>query len=446
MSQELLRAALLRSRVPRYTSYPPANRFGPAVGPAETAAWLGSVPEGAAVSLYVHVPFCRRLCWFCACRTQGTRSEAPLHRYLDHLETEIGLVRKAIPAGIAVSTFHLGGGTPTLLSPDLLRRMHRMMAVFPLDRAAEVSVEIDPCDFDAARLDALLDMGLTRGSLGVQDFDPVVQAAIGRKQSFAATAEAVRLLRAGGIDSVNMDLLYGLPHQTAGRLSATIDQVLDLAPDRIALYGYAHVPWMARRQGLIAEEHLPDAEARLGLEALARARLVSAGYLPVGIDHYALPGDFMARAAESGRLRRNFQGYTTDTAEVLIGLGASAISRFPQGYAQNAAATSDWQAALEDGHLATRRGYALEPETRVIGSIIERLMCDAQADVIRPCRAAGVDPQQILARTGKALDGLPGAAVLDDGVIRLSSFAYARLIAAGIEDEPSTTAKFSPAV
>lgn len=446
MTQDDLRRALARSRAPRYTSYPPANRFGPAIGPADTAEWLARVPAGDAVSLYVHLPFCRRLCWFCACRTQGTRSEGPLIRYLDHLETEIALVRARLPDGVGVSQLHLGGGTPTLLSPALLTRLAEMLRAFPIEDAREVSVEIDPCEFGPERLKALLSMGLTRGSLGVQDFDPVVQRAIGRFQDFEVTQRAMRLLREAGIGSVNMDLLFGLPHQSQAKLGATVDQVLDLGPDRIALYGYAHVPWMARRQNLICEQHLPDAEERLDLEALARERLTGAGYVAIGIDHYALPGDSMAKAARAGILRRNFQGYTTDTARVLIGMGASAISRYPEGYAQNVAATGAWQEMLGRESLATARGFRLGPEERAIGAVIEGLMCEGAADIDAQCRAQGLDPAPILARARRVLKDLPGAAVEDEGRIRLASFAYARPIAAGIEDLSTSETMFSRAV
>lgn len=446
MTQDHLRIALANTRLPRYTSYPPANRFSSAVGPDRMAAWLGDVAAGADVSLYVHLPFCRRLCWFCACRTQGTRSAASLDRYLDHLEIEIASVRKHLPRKVRISQLHLGGGTPTLLSPGQLKRLAGMLRPFGLDAADEISVEIDPCEFDGPRLRALIGMGLSRGSLGVQDFHPVVQSAIGRTQGHDVTETAVRMLREAGIDSINMDLLYGLPHQTPARLSSTLERVLDLKPDRIALYGYAHVPWMARRQKLISESDLPGPEDRIELEAVARARLTGAGYLPLGIDHYALPDDAMARASKAGRLRRNFQGYTTDTAEVLIGLGASAISRFPQGYTQNTAPTGAWQDAVARGHLATARGYILEPQDRATGAIIERLMCDGEADITRLCRSNGVDPEAFLKRTRDVIDRLPGAARLENGTVRLASLTYARPVAAGLEASASEGSGFSMAI
>ncbi|SER54134.1 oxygen-independent coproporphyrinogen-3 oxidase [Tranquillimonas rosea] len=425
---------LLDARVPRYTSYPPANRFTDAVG-AETAAdWMAAISPDARVSLYAHIPFCRRLCWFCACRTQGTRSDAPLHRYLDHLEDELALVRGLLPEGVRADAIHLGGGTPTILPGELLSRLgNGLREAVPPTEDAEISVEIDPCEIDAPRLDALAAMGLTRASIGVQDFDPVVQDAIGRHQGAEVTAATVEGLRARNVNSLNVDLLYGLPHQTVARLISTLERVLDLAPDRIALYGYAHVPWMARRQKLIPEAALPDGEARIVLNQTARELLTRNGYVPVGIDHYALPHDKMAVAARTGKLRRNFQGYTTDRADTLIGLGASAISRFPGGYAQNAPATGAWQERIAARRLATTRGYVLTDEDRACGAIIERLMCDGVADIPALCAAEGVSPVPYLHRARRAISELPDIASLEDGRLAVTSFAYVRIVAARID-------------
>ena len=427
MTHDPLRDALLTARVPRYTSYPPADRFAPDVGSAEKDAWIRAVPAGSQVSLYVHVPFCRRLCWFCACRTQGTRSDAPLDRFLDHLAIEIEATRARLPADVVISALHLGGGTPTLLSPERIDRLGAMLrGAFPIDDATEVSVEIDPCEFDESRRDALMRMGLSRASIGVQDFDPLVQAAIGRDQSAEQTAGAVEGLRAAGVGSVNFDLLYGLPHQTEARLARTIDTVLSLGPDRLALYGYAHVPWVARRQKLIPEAALPSPEERLALADLARARLIGAGYVAVGIDHFARPDDSLARAAREGGLRRNFQGYTTDTTPVLLGMGPSAISRFPQGYVQNAPASDAWQKAVTEGQIPATRGIAMTPETTAISTVIERLMCYGEVDL------AAVDPSRtdaFLATAQAALEQYPSAGMLEGHVLRLSSFAAARLVA-----------------
>ncbi len=407
MEQKSLLAALGRTdaRAPRYTSYPPASSFGPAVGPAAMAEWLQAVPQGAAVSLYLHVPFCRRLCWFCACRTQGTQTDRPLAAYVRTLEAEMALVARHLPAGVRIAHLHLGGGTPTILPPDLIARLGAaVLSRWPLAGGAEVSVEIDPTEIDEARMDALAALGMTRVSVGVQDFHPAVQAAIGRIQDADCTRRAVGAARERGVQSLNMDLLYGLPGQTEERLAATVEQVLALSPDRVALYGYAHVPWMSRRQQLIDDTALPGAEARLGLFGTAAGLFLWDGYQRIGIDHFARSGDRLARAARAGRLRRSFQGYTDDPAEVLIGLGASAISRFPQGYAQNLAATGAHAAAVREGRLATHRGHRFEGEDLARATAIERLMCDFRFDRAEVLAAGRM--------TGGALDRLIDRAVL----------------------------------
>ncbi|WP_089885305.1 oxygen-independent coproporphyrinogen III oxidase [Citreimonas salinaria] len=430
MNHDPLRQALLTARVPRYTSYPPADRFTDAVGATEKTAWLGAVAPGSAVSLYVHVPFCRRLCWFCACRTQGTRSDAPLDRYLEHLAQEIALTRRVMPESVLVSGVNLGGGTPTLLSPDRIDRLGGLIAgAFDIG-GAEISAEIDPTDCDEARIDALVALGLSRASVGVQDFDPQVQAAIGRTQSVAATRDTVHALRRRGIGSVNIDLLYGLPHQDPARLGRTIESVLALSPNRIALYGYAHVPWIARRQRLIPEDALPSPEARLALAELGRARLIDAGYVAVGIDHFARPHDALAQAARSGVLRRAFQGYTLDGAETLVGFGPSAISRFVQGYVQNPASTEAWQRSVGAGGIAAARGVVLTDRDRVLATVVERLMCDGAVDLAQLGAAPGSD---LVAAAGAALERYPGAGTFDGAVLRLSDRRAARLVAHAIE-------------
>ncbi|MFD0857586.1 oxygen-independent coproporphyrinogen III oxidase [Roseovarius aquimarinus] len=371
----------LGARAPRYTSYPPATEFGPMIGPDLMLDWLGDVAPGERISLYAHIPFCRRLCWFCACRTQASSGTAPLEPYIEGLEAEAALFAGALPDDVTVSHLHLGGGTPTFLPPELLTRLFASLeSRFPRAPGAEISIEVDPTEIDAARLDALAAAGVTRASLGVQDFDPEVQAAIGRRQSFEETEAAARGLRARGIDAISLDLIYGLPHQSHASLTRTIDQALSLEPGRIALYGYAHVPWASKRQVMIRDEDLPSPRSRLDLSQEAAERIVAAGYERVGIDHFARPDDKLAIAARTSTLRRNFQGYTTDTATTLIGLGASSISRLPRGYAQNAPATAAWKARIEAGRLATIRGHADAGDDALRRAVIERLMCDFLVD------------------------------------------------------------------
>jgi len=423
-------SALLEARVPRYTSFPPANRFSSDVGPAQMASWLDTVPDDASVSLYIHVPFCRRLCWFCACHTQGARSDEPVDRYLDHLEEEIAMVRAKLPARLQVSALHLGGGTPTLLSPDRLDRLAAMIAASFVDEDdREFSVEIDPAECDAACLDRLVAHGLTRASIGVQDFDLTVQSAIGRQQSAELTAETVQALRVRGIGAINFDLPYGLPHQSQATLADTLRSVLEMRPDRIALYGYAHVPWMSRRQRLIPNHVLPSSQERVAQSSMAREALIANGYVPVGIDHYALPHDALAAAARAGTLRRNFQGYTTDEASTLIGLGPSAVSRFVQGYAQNAPVTGQWQSALSGGALATVRGHLLSPSDRLHADIIEALMCSGSVDLADCCTRHDADLEPFIRIARDAVKQMPGAARLEGTRITVTSPLCTRLIA-----------------
>ncbi len=374
---QLERLGLFDVKVPRYTSYPTAPHFGPAVGPAQVAGWIGAIPERAEISLYLHIPFCRRLCWFCACRTQGTQSDAPVEAYLKVIRSELELLAGALPRGVRLSRLHWGGGTPTLLHPAMIEELaETITAIAPFAPGYEFSVEIDPNEIDAARISALAKAGMNRASVGVQDFDPAIQACIGREQSYRLTREVVQALREAGVRSLNADILYGLPHQTGATITRSVQKLLSLSPDRVALYGYAHVPWMARRQSMLPSDALPTPAERLNLFDTARKLMAWDGYAGIGIDHFALPTDTLTTAQAEGRLRRNFQGYTDDPSEILIGLGASAISRFPQGYAQNAPATSAYVGAIRAGRFATTRGHVLTGEDRLRARIIEALMCD----------------------------------------------------------------------
>ena len=406
----LSRLGLFDARVPRYTSYPSAATFAGGVGPGEFADWAASLTPGSSVSLYLHVPFCRRLCWFCACRTQGTVSDRPVGAYLDALKAELEMLAGVLPPDVTLSRMHWGGGTPTILSAGMMADLAEAVAeVLPMAPGAEFSVEIDPNEIDAERMEALAKAGLTRASIGVQDFDPEIQDTIGRKQDFDVTRRAVELIRAHGIRSLNADIVYGLPHQTRGRITETVQKLLSFGPDRVALYGYAHVPWMARRQSLIPTDALPDPKERLELFDVARRLFVWDGYDEIGIDHFAVPHDGLSVAARTGRLRRNFQGYTDDTAEVLIGLGASAISRFPQGYAQNAAATSAYAGKVREGRFATARGHVFSGEDRMRGRMIESLMCQFRIDADEIVRDFGVERSRLarlFEETNRRFEGL----------------------------------------
>ncbi|WP_371061083.1 oxygen-independent coproporphyrinogen III oxidase [Rhodosalinus sp. 5P4] len=400
---QLAKLGLFDAKVPRYTSYPTAPHFGGGVDPQHFADWIGAIPEGSAISLYVHVPFCRRLCWFCACRTQGTQSEKPVAAYLETLKTELALLRDTLPGGVRLARLHWGGGTPTLLSAPMMEELAAAIAeIAPFAEDYEFSVEIDPNEIDGPRLDALAAAGMNRASIGVQDFDPHIQSTIGRIQSFDATRDAVDAIRARGVASLNADILYGLPHQSRARITESVQKLLSLSPDRVALYGYAHVPWMAKRQQMIPSDALPTPQERLDLFDTARELFAWDGYEEIGIDHFARPEDGLAVAARQGRLRRNFQGYTDDTAEVLIGVGASSISRFPQGYAQNAPATSAHTTAIREGRFSTSRGHVFSDEDKLRSRMIEALMCDFRIDAAEIADSFGVSRRRLSAMFAEA--------------------------------------------
>jgi len=406
---QLRRFGLFDAKVPRYTSYPPATRFSNDVTGDTYANWIRAIPQGRRVSVYIHVPFCRRLCWFCACRTQGMRTDKPVRAYLATLKQEIDSIARLLPSGVVVSRIHWGGGTPTLLGPDMMTDLARTLhSAFPVADDAEFSVEIDPNEIDAARMDALAAAGMNRASIGVQDFNPEIQQIIGRLQTYEVTRDAVEGLRARGITSLNADILFGLPKQSPARISDTVQMLLTLAPDRVALYGYAHVPWMAKRQAMIPTETLPKPEERLALFDTARRLFMWDGYADIGIDHFARPDDALARAQSTGHLRRNFQGYTDDSCDVLLGLGASSISRFPQGYAQNASGTADYQRAVRGGDLATGRGHVFKDQDRLRARMIEALMCDFRVDTAELLRDFTVTAATLDALYTQAVNAFPG--------------------------------------
>jgi oxygen-independent coproporphyrinogen-3 oxidase len=398
-------------RLPRYTSYPTAVQFHPGVTEATVRAWLAALPNDARLSLYLHVPFCRRLCWYCGCNTVVVNRAAPVEAYVDDLIEEIALWRAALGARRHVAHLHWGGGTPTVLGPVQWRRVDAALrSAFAIEPAAEIAVEIDPRTLAPGMVRALAGTGVTRASLGVQDFDPVVQRAVNRIQPLEMVAEAVARLRGARVERINFDLMYGLPHQTELSVARAARQALALNPDRIALFGYAHVPWMKRHQRLIDEAALPPAAERLAQFRAALAVFTAAGYVPIGLDHAARPDDPLAVAAREGRLRRTFLGYTDDAAPVLIGLGASAISSLPQGHAQSAAAVPPWRAAVRAGRLPIARGVEPDAEDRLRAALIERLMCDMGLDIGAICRAHGAAPDgfaDALARLdAAAADGL----------------------------------------
>jgi oxygen-independent coproporphyrinogen-3 oxidase len=400
-------------RAPRYTSYPTAAQFTPAVGPETYEAWLRALPLDQPVSLYAHIPFCARLCWYCGCNTRVIHRGETIHDYVALLAREIGLVAERLPGRARAGAIHLGGGTPNMLSPDELAVLFAALReAFEVEPGAEIAAELDPAQLTAEWARAAAAHGLNRASLGVQDLSPQVQAAVNRHEPFEVVRRAAGFLREAGVEALNLDLMYGLPRQTEHDVLTTLDRVLTLKPARIALFGYAHVPWMKPHQKLIDEAELPDGGERLIQSQAAAERLMAEGYVAVGMDHFALADDPMALALAEGALRRNFQGYTTDAAGTLLGFGASAIGRLPQGLAQNQTAEVAWRAAIGEGRLATARGVAVTEEDRFRGEVIERLMCDLAVDLDAVAVRHGRRPSDLT-------EAVVGLAPLEaDGVIR----------------------------
>lgn len=392
--------------LPRYTSYPTALAFGPEVDEATARRWAGE-PREAPASVYVHIPFCRTLCWYCGCHTTAPNGYRRIAAYLDVLHREIDLWAAALGPGPGAAHLHFGGGSPNAVrADDFIALVAHLREVFRLEPTAEVAIELDPRVLDRAFIAALAEAGVNRASLGVQTFDPDVQARVNRIQPFEAVARSVEALRAAGIAGLSFDLMYGLPGQTPESVAATASAAADLGPDRLSVFGYAHVPWFKKHQGMIRTEELAGLEGRWAQAEAADEALVARGYERIGLDHYARAGDPLATAARRGALRRNFQGYTTDAADVLVPLGASAIGRFAGGYVQNARATNIWAQAVRAGRLAVERGVAVAPEDRLRGRMIETVMCDLAADAGAVCEAEGF-----------------AADALDDGLTRAAALA-----------------------
>lgn len=369
-------ADLAAEAVPRYTSYPPANRFDDTVGDAQLQAWLAKLDRDAGLSVYVHIPFCRQMCWYCGCNTTIPNKEWRVTRYLEALDIETSR-RAQWTGGREVRHVHFGGGSPDMLTPAqfgvIIDNLHGR---FNIAADAEIAVELDPRNVTEAFAAALAAGGVNRASLGVQDLCEDVQGLINRIQPESVVVEAMRRLRAAGIVNINLDIMYGLPAQTVERVEATARAVAAMNPARVAVFGYAHVPWFKKHQQAIPAGLLPDAAERFAQMLAAARSLQAAGYEAVGFDHFARPSDPLACAAREGRLRRNFQGYTDVAQEALIGLGASSISDTPDGYAQNIVDPSRYADAVLAGEPTAVKGLARSDADRRTGRRIEHLMCE----------------------------------------------------------------------
>jgi len=368
--------------VPRYTSYPTAADFSPRVTSREHAAWLGNLASGESVSLYLHVPYCREICLYCGCNTKMAVRDDVVASYRSALEAEIDLVSGLISHRVGIARLHWGGGTPSILgSAGLQSVVAALQRRFAFDPGFEHAIELDPRYVNAELASGLAALGVNRASLGVQDINPLVQAAIGRLQPLAMVEAAVDGLRSAGIRNLSFDLMYGLPMQTVESIRKTCALVVAMSPDRIACFGYAHLPRLKANQRRINTATLPTQPERVEQASVFAEELERNGYVRIGIDHFARPTDALARAAASKHLHRNFQGYTDDDRKALLGLGASSISTFAEGFVQNTADVPRYIRAIGSGSLATARGATLDDEDRLRGRIIERLMCDFEVDL-----------------------------------------------------------------
>jgi len=416
---------LLSRPVPRYTSYPTAAEFHEGVGAQDYADALRAVEPGTPLSLYLHIPFCEQICWYCGCNTGAASKAQRLAAYLDALEAELALVAKHIGGRGFVQRIAFGGGSPNALSTvEFVRLMDRIVTVFAAGQP-EISVEIDPRGFSAEWALVLAASNVSRVSMGVQTFTPHVQEAIGRVQPLSLIETCVSSLRSRGIKAINFDMMYGLPHQSLEDLSDSLQQAIRLQPTRIALFGYAHLPSMIPRQRRIDTDALPDADLRFKQSALGFEMLLEAGYEPIGFDHFALPEDPLAIAAKAGKVRRNFQGFTEDANETLLGFGASSISMLPGLMVQNEKNIGAYRDRVNAGSLAAVRGFVPDAEDREHSRWIERLLCDGHVEV----RADAHPIKALQPFEERGLTKWRG----DELVIEDSGRPYARCIAAAFD-------------
>jgi oxygen-independent coproporphyrinogen-3 oxidase len=404
---------------PRYTSYPTADRFHAgftAAHYADALAARNQRPAAQPLSLYVHLPFCNTICYYCACNKIITANRSRSAKYVRYVGREIGIVSSLLEGERRVQQLHWGGGTPTFLAHEEMASLMRMLRdAFAFDADTEASIEVDPRKVEAATVAFLAELGFNRISLGIQDFDPAVQQAVNRIQSEEETRAVVMAARAHGFTSVNADLIYGLPRQTVDGFEATLDKVIDLSPDRIALYGYAHVPHLFKAQRQILTHELPGADTKLAILSTAINKLANAGYVYIGMDHFAKPGDELAVALCDGRLHRNFQGYSTRPDCDLIAFGTSAIGKVGPAYVQNVKTLDAYYGALDEGRLPVHRGFELGDDDLLRRAIIQKLMCEFRLDIAALEAAHGFRFAQRFARELTAL-----APLAADGLVTLS--------------------------
>jgi oxygen-independent coproporphyrinogen-3 oxidase len=432
---------LLATPVPRYTSYPTAAEFSDGVGRSDMGSALDAIAPGQPVSLYLHIPYCHEICWYCGCNTGAANKTHRLASYLETLESEIELVASRLGGRGKVRRIAFGGGSPNAITPEQFANLlARLRASFAADNAL-LSIELDPRSLSGPWFEAIAAAGITRASLGVQTLEEKVQRAIGRLQPSGLIEICVDELRRAGVTSLNFDLMYGLPHQGTEELERTLQATIALGPERIALFGYAHVPHLIPRQRQIDGSALPDAELRFRQAELGHRMLTQAGYDAIGFDHYARPHDCLSLAARQGRLHRNFQGFTDDQADVLIGLGASAISQFPDLLVQNEKNAGRYKIKVSSGLLPAAHGIRRSDEDRRRGRAIEQLLCNGKTEV------KGLLDQEGLERLRPFLDH--GLATIEAGRLRLPDYGrpYARVVASLFDSYRQPAARrFSSAI
>lgn len=403
MKDALLKYAT--AEVPRYTSYPTAAQFQSKFDESSYRRWLAGIGEQDRLSIYIHVPFCHQLCWYCGCHTTIVHEYDRIGNYAKALLSEIELLAGSVPPNDGVAHIHFGGGTPTILNDDDFRAILDLLR----DRLdfrddIDIAVEADPRTLSKEQTRQLADAGVTRASLGVQDFSPAVQEKINRIQPVSTVADVCTWLREAGIEALNFDLMYGLPGQTKENVEETAATAASMGPTRVAVFGYAHVPWFKKHQRVFNQAELPDLKERYAQAEIVGETLERNGYVPVGFDHYALPDDSLGQAARDGGLRRNFQGYTDDAAAVLIGLGASSIGAFHDGYVQNTVRIDDYSNLVGAGVLPVARGVRLTGEDRLRRDAIEKILCDLALDAEAICAAHNVEPDALDSAFGALRD------------------------------------------
>lgn len=415
---------------PRYTSYPTAPLFSPDFTPGDFTREIAEAnltPGSQAISLYFHFPFCEKLCYFCGCNMRVTHDRDLIRQYNEYLKKEIDLLRPIIRDDCGVRQLHWGGGTPSYLDPDEIRDIGRFIGSrFKFEPDIEASVEIDPRGLTPEHIEAFREVGFNRTSFGVQDFNPAVQEAINRIQSEEMTRQTVRWARERGFQSVNLDLIYGLPHQTLESFRETVEKVIDIAPDRLAVFNYAHVPWLKKHQGLIPTDALPSADERLAILQMTIETLVSSGYRYIGMDHFAKPTDELAIAQQNGTLYRNFQGYSTHAECNVYAFGVSAISQFENAYAQNTKALQDYYGRIDRDEAATSVGYRMTPDDHIRKEAIMQLMCSLAIDKRRVEGRLGIVFDDYFAEELRKLE-----VFVKDGLVEIDQHSI-RIVGSGI--------------